>query len=259
MGAYITTLLMVNVHMNFWLAGLISVVFTGAFGALLCLPTLKLRGDYLAVVTLGFGEVFRLVITNWTSLTRGPMGIPSIPSPTIFGFVINTRAEFYYMGLIIMILVVLFMIRLNNSGFGLSMLAMNDDDIAATSVGIYPIKYKLLAFVIGAVIAAVIGSFYAVYIGFISPSTFTYQGSITMCAMVVLGGMASIPGSIFGAIILIVLPEALRAFSDYRMVLYGAVMVLMMLFRPMGIWGIDKRTRNEYKLKAMGGYLWKKF
>ncbi|MCK9170738.1 MAG: branched-chain amino acid ABC transporter permease [Treponema sp.] len=257
MGAYITTLLMMNTGMSFWFALLISAVCTGVLGALLCIPTLKLRGDYLAVVTLGFGEVFRLVMTNWTSVTRGPMGLPGIPSPSLFGISLHSRVQFYYMGLIVMLLVVFFMVRLNNSGFGLSMLAMNDDDIAASSIGIYPVKFKLWAFVIGAVIAAFVGSFYAIYIGFISPSSFTYQGSITMCAMVVLGGMASIPGSVFGAVILTVLPEALRAFSDYRMVLYGATMVLMMLFKPMGIWGIDKRIRNEYKLKTKGGRKWK--
>jgi branched-chain amino acid transport system permease protein len=253
MGAYITSLLMMNTGMNFWSATLISIVCTGVLGGLLCMPTLKLRGDYLAVVTLGFGEVFRLVVTNTTRITRGPMGLPAIPCPTLFGIALNTRTQLYYLGLIIMLLTVVLMIRLNNSGFGLSMLAMNDDDVAATSVGIYPVKYKLWAFIIGAAIAALVGSFYAVYMGFISPSSFTYQGSITMCAMVVLGGMASIPGSIFGAIILTILPEALRAFSDYRMVLYGAAMVLMMIFRPNGIWGIDKRVRNEYKLKTRGG------
>jgi branched-chain amino acid transport system permease protein len=257
MGAYITTLLMMNTGMSFWIAFILSAGCTGILGALLCIPTLKLRGDYLAVVTLGFGEVFRLVMTNWTRVTRGPMGLPGIPSPSVFGFPVHSRIQFYYMGLIIMLLVVVFMIRLNNSGFGLSMLAMNDDDIAAASVGIYPVKFKLWAFVIGAVIASLVGSFYAIYIGFISPSSFTYQGSITMCAMVVLGGMASIPGSVCGAVILTVLPEALRAFSDYRMVLYGATMILMMLFKPMGIWGIDRRIRNEYKLKTQGGIKWK--
>ncbi len=258
MGAYVTSLLMMNTGMSFWLAALISIICTGILGALLSLPTLKLRGDYLAVVTLGFGEVFRLIMTNWTSVTRGPMGLPGIPSPSIFGFQISTRAQFYYFALILMLCVLFFMIRLNNSGFGLSMLAMNEDDVAATSIGIYPVKYKLLAFTIGAVIAAAVGSFYAVYMGFISPSSFTYQGSITMCAMVVLGGMASVPGSIFGAVILTILPELLRAFSDYRMVLYGAAMVLMMIFKPMGIWGLDKRVRNQYKMKAQGGGLWKK-
>ncbi len=249
-GAYATTLFMMRANLPFWPAALLSAVIVGIFGWILALPTLKLRGDYLAVVTLGFGEIFRLFITNSIDLTRGPMGIPGIPSPSIGSFKINSKTEFYYMALIILILVLLFMKRLMSSGIGMAMLSVKEDDIAASAIGIYPVKYKLLAFVIGAVIAGIMGSFYAVYLAFISPSSFQYSDSIAMVSMVVLGGMGSIPGSILGACILTVLPEALRSFSEYRMILYGAAMVIMMIFKPNGIWGADKRTRNIYKLKA---------
>lgn len=245
-GAYTTALLMMKAGMSFWLAALISAVFVGIVGALLSFPTLKLRGDYLAVVTLGFGEVFRLTVLNSVDLTRGPMGLPGIPSPTIFGFVLESKMHYYFLGLIIMLVVIVFMRRLTTSGFGMAMLSVKEDDIAAQAIGIYPAKYKLLAFTIGAMIAGVVGSFYAVYTAFISPSSFQYGESISMVAMVVLGGLGSIPGSILGAILLTTLPEALRTFSDYRLIIYGAVMILMMIFRPNGIWGIEKRAKNAY-------------
>ncbi len=252
-GAYATTLLMMKADMSFWLATIISAVLVGICGWLLALPTLNLRGDYLAVVTLGFGEIFRLFVTNSINLTRGPMGIPGIPAPRIGSFKINSKVEFYFMALILLILVLVFMSRLMNSGVGMSMLTVKEDDIAASAIGIYPVKYKLWAFVIGAVIAGIMGSFYAVYLAFISPSSFQYSESISMVSMVVLGGMGSIPGSVLGAIILTVLPEVLRSFSQYRMIIFGAAMVVMMIFKPNGIWGLDKRTRNIYKIKAGRG------
>jgi branched-chain amino acid transport system permease protein len=250
MGAYVTTLLTKYAGVNFFLAMVLSVCFVACFAALLCLPTLKLRGDYIAVVTLGFGEVFRLFLNNAVGLTRGPMGIPSVPKPSIFGYVISGKMAFYYMALVFLIAFVLFMVRLNNSGFGLSMRTVKEDDVAATSLGINPVKFKLNAFVIGGAMAAMIGSFYAVYMGMIGPTSFSYAESIKMVSMVVLGGMGSVVGSVLGAILLAALPEVLRAFSDYRMVIFGAAMVLMMIFKPNGLWGMDKRLLNEYKIKA---------
>lgn len=253
MGAYVTTLLVMNVGMNFFLALAISAVFVGVFSALLCFPTLKLKGDYIAVVTLGFGEVFRLFVINAVDITRGSMGIPAIPAPVLFGLTISGKTMFYYFALLLLLLYTVFMIRFNNSGFGMATLTVKQDEIAAASLGIYPQKHKLAAFAIGGVMAGIMGSFYAVYMGMIGPTVFTYSESIKMVSMVVLGGMGSIPGSIIGAFLLTALPEALRAFSDYRMIIYGLAMVLMMIFRPDGIWGANKRLVNEYKVKAMRG------
>jgi len=248
LGAYITALLMMRLNMSFWLALLISAVCVGIVGCLLALPTLNLRGDYIAVVTLGFGEVFRLILVNAIDVTRGPMGLPNIPKPSIGSFVFDSKIKFYFLGLVIMILVIIFMKRLTASGFGMAMLSMKEDEIAASAIGINPVKYKLWAFVIGAVIAGVMGSFYAVFMGFISPSSFQYSESISMVSMVVLGGLGGIPGSIIGAVVLTILPEALRTFSQYRMIIFGAAMVIMMIFKPNGLWGLDKRVRNIYKL-----------
>lgn len=253
MGAYITTLLMMNFGMHFILATVISILCTMLFSALLCYPTLRLRGDYIAVVTLGFGEVFRLFLTNEVSLTKGPAGIPSIPNPELFGLVIKGKTVYYFFALILLVVFIIFMKKLNNSGFGMAMMTVNEDDVAATAIGLDVRRYKLWAFCIGGGMAALMGSFYAVYMGMISPTSFAYAESIKMVSMVVLGGLGSIEGSILGAFLLAALPEVLRAFSEYRMVIYGAAMVIMMIFKPEGIWGRGRRLRNEYKIKAMRG------
>lgn len=250
MGAYITALLMTNAGVNYWLATIVAVFFTTLFAMMLCYPTLKLRGDYLAVITLGFGEVFRLFLTNAVDITKGPAGIPNIPNPEIFGFVIKSKQAYFYFIAIMLTLFIIFMKRLNNSGFGMAMVTVNEDDIAATAIGLNVKKYKLWAFGLGGGMAALAGSFYAVYMGMISPTSFAYAESIKMVSMVVLGGMGSIEGSILGAFLLAALPEVLRAFSEYRMVIYGALMVVMMIFRPEGIWARSRRIHNEYKLKA---------
>ena len=252
MGAYFTTLLMMRADMNFWLATLLSTVAVGLVSWVLCRPTLKLRGDYLAVVTLGMGEVFRLICNNWTAVTRGSRGLPNIPNPELFGYVFRTKTSFYYLGLAMFVLTLIFISRLNTSGYGMALRTIREDDVAAASIGIYPVKFKLSSFVIGCSIAGVAGSFYAVYLGFISPSSFQFSESMTMMAMVVLGGIGSIPGVIIGSTVLTALPELLRSLSDYRLVIYGALMVLMMIFRPGGIWGSKLRMRNIYKVKAMG-------
>ena len=251
MGAYVTTLLMMNFEMNFFFATLISSIFTSIFAMLLCLPTLKLRGDYLAVITLGFGEVFRLFLTNAVDITKGPAGIPGISDPVIFGYAIKGKQAYFYFVMLLLFVFIVFMKRFNNSGFGMAMMTVNEDDIAATAIGLNTKKYKLLGFAIGGGMAALMGSFYAVYMGMISPTSFAYAESIKMVSMVVLGGMGSIPGSILGAFLLTALPEVLRAFSEYRMVLYGALMVVMMIFRPEGMWSRASRLKNEYKIKAM--------
>lgn len=247
-GAYVGALLMLNLNVNFFLALIASALVTGLFGLVLGLPTLRLKGDYLAIVTLGFGEIVRLVFVNWADVTRGPMGLPGIPSPSIFGLKISGRTAFYYLALIMVVLLIIFMRRLINSGVGMAMQTVKADEIAAESIGIYPIHYKLMAFVISSAMAGVAGCFYASYISYISPSTFVYNTSCTLLAMVVLGGLGSIAGSVIGAAVLTLVPEVLRFMSDYRMLIFGAVMVIMMIYKPEGIWGVSKRIKNIYAL-----------
>lgn len=252
-GSYVGALLMLNLNVNFFIALIASAVISGLFGLVLGIPTLRLRGDYLAIVTLGFGEIVRLVFVNWADVIRGPMGLPGIPNPSIFGFQISGRTAFYYLILILVALTLIFMSRLTNSGFGMAMQTVKADEIAAESIGIYPVKYKLIAFVISSAMAGMAGCFYASYVSYISPTTFVYNTSVTILAMVVLGGLGSLAGSVIGAVVLTLIPEVLRFISDYRMLIFGALMVIMMIFKPEGFWGVSKRVKNIYKIKAGGG------
>lgn len=264
-GAYVGALLMLKMHVNFFLAMVLCFIVTGIFGLLLGIPTLRLRGDYLAIVTLGFGEIVRLVFINWDEVTNGPMGLRAIPGPSIFGFQFTqgTRLQFgsvtivggtlFYYLILIMVLIVLFLMnRLINSGFGMAMQTIKSDEIAAESIGIYPVKYKLIAFILSSGLAGIAGCFYASFESYISPTTFIYNTSVTILAMVVLGGLGSLAGSVIGATVLTMIPEVLRFISDYRMLIFGALMVFMMIFKPEGFWGVSHRVKNIYKLKAGG-------
>lgn len=249
-GAYTGALLMLKFHINFFAALAASAVVTGIFGFLLCIPALRLRGDYLAIVTLGFGEITRLVFVNWKAVTRGPAGLPGIPAPQFFGFTIGTRVAFYYLALVLMLFTLFVMIRLINSGVGMAMQTVKSDEIAAEAIGIQPRKYKIMAFVISSAFAGFIGCFFASYLTYISPTVFVYNTSMTILTMVVLGGLGSVAGSVLGATILVIIPEALRFLSDYRMLIFGALMVFMMIFKPEGFWGASKRRKNIYKINS---------
>lgn len=251
-GAYVTGLMMTKSGMNFWLTLLFSMLITGLFGLLLGLPTSRLRGDYFTIVTLGAGEIVRMFLVNQDSITNGAMGVSGIGAPTLFGIELYSDTAFYYMILILVVLVLIFLSRLVSSGFGLAMMTIREDEIAAQAIGIRPMKYKLLAFVISAMTAGLAGSFYASYVTYISPNTFVFNDSATMLAMMVLGGIGSIPGSVIGAVLLTVMPELLRSLSDYRMIIYGLAMVIMMNVKPTGFYGAEKRIRNSYRLLTGG-------
>ena len=249
-GAYAGALLMLKLQVNFFVALLLSAAITGLFGFLLGMPALRLRGDYLAIVTLGFGEIVRLVFVNWKGLTRGPAGLPGIPAPQLFGITISGRTEFYYLALILALFTIFFMVKLINSGVGMAMQTVKNDEIAAEAIGIQPRKYKIMAFVISSAFAGMIGCFFASYLSYISPTAFVYNTSMTILTMVVLGGLGSIMGSVLGASILVIVPEMLRFLNDYRMLIFGALMVFMMIFKPEGFWGAGKRRRNIYKINS---------
>lgn len=249
-GAYTATLLMLKLEISFWLALPCAAIGASILGLIIGLPALRLKGDYLGIVTLGFGEIVRLVLLNSQSLTRGPAGLGGIPTPEIFGITLSGRVSFYYMVMIFAVICVIIIRRLMSSGIGLAMMAVSCDETATESVGINPVKYKLTAFVLGAALAGMAGCFYASYISYISPDTFVYNDSVTMLAMVTLGGLGSIIGPILGAVVITILPEALRAISDYRMIFYGLAMVIMMIFRPEGFWGASRREFNVYRRLA---------
>jgi branched-chain amino acid transport system permease protein len=245
-GAYVAALLMVNGGFSFWTALIVAAIVTGIFGLLLGSPVMRLKGDYLGIVTLGFGEIVRLIFVNWVNVTKGPMGIPGIPTPEIFGYSFSGKIEFYYLILVLAAITTFVINRIIHSGIGLNLLTIREDETVAESIGIKPIKYKLLAFAVGSFFAGIAGAFWASYISYISPDAFQYMDSVNILAMVVLGGTASIPGSILGATILSVTPEILRFVSDYRMMVLGLAIVVMMIFKPSGFWSEKHRKRNFY-------------
>jgi len=240
-GAYAFALLSTHYHVSFWTALPIGGLLAAIFGLLLGAPTLRLRGDYLAIVTLGFGEITRIILNNWDTLTGGPNGVMDIGRPEIFGYRFNTPAAFYYLILIMAVITAIVVKRLNESRIGRAWVAIREDEVAAEAMGIDTTKMKLLAFSLGAAIAGVAGVFYAAKMSFVSPESFTFLESIIILCMVVIGGIGSIPGVILGAVVLIVLPETLRELQDYRMLVFGASMVIMIIFRPQGLLGSSAR------------------
>lgn len=251
-GAYTAALLMLVLDWSFWATLPAAFLLSGLFGVLVGLPAIRVSGDYLGIVTLGFGEITRLVLINWMDLTRGPMGLPGIPAPNILGYEFGTKISYFYLITVFAALTWFVMNRLTVSKFGLQMLALREDERGARALGIDTGRVKVTAFAIGAAFAGVAGAFFASYISFISPDTFVFSDSLIMLCMVVLGGMGSMVGTALGAIILIVAPEALRFMQDWRLVLYGVLLTAMMIYRPSGLWGLERRARNEIKATARG-------
>ncbi len=245
-GAYTYALLSSHFSIPFWLALPVAAVIACVAGCIIGYPTLRMRGDYLAIVTLGFGEIVRIILNNWMSLTNGPNGILGIKPPSIYlpdfsnGFsfeilYLKKLHYLYYVILLLCIFTVLAVHRLNFSRIGRAWEAIREDETAAELMGVNTFILKLLAYAMGAVFGGLAGAFFAARMRFVSPESFTFIESAMVLAMVVLGGMASIPGIILGAMALIVLPELFREFELYRMLAFGAAMTLMMLFRPAGL------------------------
>ncbi|BBP75276.1 high-affinity branched-chain amino acid ABC transporter permease LivM [Pseudomonas gingeri NCPPB 3146 = LMG 5327] len=256
-GAYSYALLSHYFGWSFWICLPIAGLMSATFGFLLGFPVLRLRGDYLAIVTLGFGEIIRLFLRNLTDLTGGPNGISNIPKPTFFGLSFDrTAAEgmrtfheffgmdynpvskvvFLYLVALVLALLALFVInRLLRMPIGRAWEALREDEIACRALGLNPTVIKLSAFTLGAAFAGFAGSFFAARQGLVTPESFTFIESAIILAIVVLGGMGSQLGVILAAIVMILLPEMMREFSEYRMLMFGALMVLMMIWRPQGL------------------------
>jgi branched-chain amino acid transport system permease protein len=237
-GAYSYALLNYHFGVSFWLALPIGGALGFMFGVLLGFPVLRLRGDYLAIVTLGFGEIIRLVLENWNEFSFGPSGIANIPRPGLFGLTFSLRQNniFIYYLMIALALFTIFVVRrLQDSRIGRAWMALREDEVACQAMGINKTRTKLSAFALGATWAGMGGVVFAAKTTFINPASFTIWESVIILCCVVLGGMGSIVGVICGAFALKLLPEYFRAFSEYRMLIFGMVLVLMMIFRPGGI------------------------
>ena len=237
-GAYTYALLYYHFGVGFWLALPLGALAATILGILLALPVLRLQGDYLAIVTLGFGEITRIVLENWNEFSFGPSGISGIPRPGLFGMELGMQeAQIYlYFLMIGLCIVTIFVVnRLQDSRIGRALLALREDEIACEAMGIDKTRVKLTAFALGSTWAGLVGVIFAAKTTFVNPASFTFLESAMILSIVVLGGTGSIIGIVIGALVLILLPEYLRAFSDYRMLLFGIIMVIMMVFRPQGI------------------------
>jgi branched-chain amino acid transport system permease protein len=241
-GAYTYAILSTFTGLSFWPGMALGALVAAGFAVLLGAPTLKLRGDYFAIVTLGLGEITRIVLNNWDRVTGGPNGLAKINRPVIAGYTLHTPLDYYYLILAIVIVTIFAMHRLISSRIGRAWIAIREDEVAAEAMGINTFRLKLLAFVLGSAWAGLTGVFFAAKMDFISPESFTFFESVLILCMVVLGGMGSIPGIVLGAVLLIGLPEVFRDFQDYRMLAFGAALVLMMIFRPQGLLGSVKKT-----------------
>jgi branched-chain amino acid transport system permease protein len=236
-GAYVTAILSTQYGVPVWLSMILAVVLTGAFGVAFAWPMMRLRGHYVAMGTFGLSGVVWMVMLNWVDLTRGPMGIRAIPAPELFGAPLS-GAGYYYMILLFLIVSTFIVLALLDSPFGRALRAMRDDDLGIGSVGKDPRVIKMQVFALSAAIAGGAGAFWAHFVSFISPDSFTPIVSISFLAMVVLGGLGSVPGAIFGGAVLSALPEVLRFASEYRLAIYGLIMVLVILYRPQGLLGM---------------------
>src|SRR5690554_1061544 len=267
-GAYTYALLYHWAGWGFWEALPFAGGMAALFGFLLGFPVLRLRGDYLAIVTLGFGEIIRLLLINLYSLTGGPDGISGIPKPTVFGYPMMRRPPegvttfhelvgwnfdnqdviiyLYLMALCLALITLFVSNRVIRMPIGRAWEALREDEIACRSLGLNPTRIKLSAFTMGAMFAGFGGAFFAARQGLVNPESFTFMESALILAIVVLGGMGSQVGVILAAIVLTVVPEIAREFAEYRMLIFGLVMVLMMMWRPQGLLPV-KRPQVELK------------
>lgn len=258
--------------LGFWEALPLAGFLAAMFGILLGFPVLRLRGDYLAIVTLGFGEIIRIILLNWYDVTRGPDGISGIPRPSFFGLEFTRRpAEgeiafhqffeipysgehrvifLYYLILLLALVTNWFVLRVRRLPIGRAWEALREDEIASKALGINPTNTKLTAFALGAMFGGFAGTFFATRQGFISPESFTFIESATILAIVVLGGMGSQIGVVLAATVIVLLPELGREFEQFRMLLFGAAMVAIMVWRPRGLLAHREPT---VRLHARGG------
>ncbi len=246
-GAYTYALLSVHYGVSFWVSLPFAAFFASIAGCIIGYPTLRMRGDYLAIVTLGFGEIVRLILNNWMTLTNGPNGILGIKAPGAWvpdfaqGFSLehvwlSSPKELYYVILLLAVITIISVYRLNYSRIGRAWEAIREDETAAELMGVNTFKLKLLAYAMGAVFGGLAGAFFSAKMRFVSPESFTFLESAMVLAMVVLGGLGSIPGVFLGVLALIALPEVFREFELYRMLVFGGAMTFMMVVKPKGLW-----------------------
>jgi branched-chain amino acid transport system permease protein len=247
-GGYVGALIMLNYGVSFWIAILIGAAASFVSGLILGLLAMRLRGDYLGMVTMGFGEIVYLLTINLTNITRGPMGLPGIPRATILSYTFKGEIPYFYVGLLLVGITFWMIKRMLFSRFGRACLAIRDDETAAEAMGIASFKYKVLSFCISSGFAGLIGAFYVSWVTLISPDSFRLADSILVSAMITLGGIGSLYGPIFGGISIGLLPELLRPLTSgpylgsLRLAGVGLLMVVFIILKPAGLFGTDTKT-----------------
>jgi branched-chain amino acid transport system permease protein len=252
-GAYCSALLSKELGWPFLGSLAASSVAATVFGALLGLPSLRLRGPYLALATAGFAEIIRIVINNWESLTQGSRGITDIPPPSFFGAAVTSERAWYYLLVFFFLISTIATYRILHSHYGRAFFAVRDNEPAASASGLNPFTYKVLAFAMSAFLAGLAGSLYAHYRAYISPDTFTFAESVAFLSMVVVGGKGTLFGPLIGSAALTLVPDLLSFLQDFKMVFHGILLVLAMMFLPGGLSSLGlllkwRRTR-QYLMK----------
>lgn len=252
-GAYCEAILATRLGLSFWMVLPIAGIVTAIFGGVVALPTLKMKGIYLSIVTLGFSEIVRLVALNWEGLTGGPMGIKGIPVPTIFGLQFSGSKTYYYIFLAIAVLFVFITGRVIRSRVGRAWTAIREDELAAKSLGVQTPFYKATNFMYGAFWAGIAGAAYAPYVRFIDSTMFSLDEGFNILSMVIIGGQGTLVGPVVGSVIVNLLTELLRPIGQWRMVAYGLLIILMMWWRPQGLVGAsDSILAGNTGKKRMG-------
>ena len=235
-GAYTSAVLTVKLGLSFWLALPASFIIAALCGALLGMPTLRLKGHYLAIATLGFGVIIHVVLNNWDAVTQGPMGIMGIEPPSILGFALSDGNAYLAFVILFSALVMVAIATLLNSAYGRAFLAIKEDEISAEVSGVNTYLYKVLVFAISSGIAGLAGSLYAHYVHFISPESFGVTASIEILILAIVGGLGTLPGPVVGSGVLMFLSELLRGTKELQLIIYGAMLVFVIIFLPQGIY-----------------------
>lgn len=252
-GAYTAALMNTRGGMQFFLCLIGSVLLTALFGVILAVPALKVKGSYLALLTMGFGEIVRIVMINWTPVTNGTAGILGIESPVIFGFAFDTLKKYYFLIMAFVILGLLYQNVLIRTRTGRAFIAVREDNEAAELTGIDVTAYKIKAFVLSAVYCGVAGCLYAMMIKYVSPDTFTNNISSVILWTAIVGGFGTVIDPVLGGIIMQVLPEALRFLGDWRLVVYGVILLIVILRFPGGLYPYIQKFMGNHRAKKAAG------
>lgn len=248
-GSYAAAILHVKFNLSIWIVLPIAVIITCIFGVIIAIPALKVKGKYLVLLTIAFGEITRLILLNWVGLTKGPAGILGIKAPTVFGFEIDSPMRFFYLISGFVILGIIIEKKIVNSRIGRAFIAIREDEDAAELIGINLKSYKIKSFMISAAYSAAAGVLYAFMVGYISPDSFRYDESVSILSMSIVGGFGTIYGPIVGSIALNVLPEIFRPLSEFRMVFYGVILIVTTMIYPGGLLKGFEAMLNKFQLK----------